>query len=250
MPEYRIAMQRFMGTMARPLDFAGNRNRDCRMTNAECRMQNAKSGMKAAVSGAFDLHSAIGILQSNMALAERKGMAREFSAGGIVLRRMRGAWWVAAIHPRRTNDDKVTRSAKRRGRIFALPKGTIDPGEKAPQTAAREIREETGVDANLVAKLGDIKYVYVRSWGDRSRVFKIVSFFLFLYRSGRLGNIPANMRHEVESAEWVPLDEAARRLSYQGEREMAAAAEKYVQEHPDIGEETSAPPRRGDAEKH
>jgi len=137
-----------------------------------------------------------------MALAERKGMAREFSAGGIVLRRMKGSWWVAAIHPRRTNDDKVTRSAKRRGRIFALPKGTIDPGEKAPETAAREIREETGVEATLVAKLGDIKYVYVRSWGDRQRVFKIVSFFLFLYHAGRLGNIPANMRHEVESAEF------------------------------------------------
>ena len=175
-----------------------------------------------------------------MAFAERKGMAREFSAGGIVLRRMKGGWWVAAIHPRRTNDDKVTRSAKRRGRIFALPKGTIDPGEKAAETAAREIREETGVEASLVAKLGDIKYVYVRSWGDRQRVFKIVSFFLFLYRSGRVGNIPANMRHEVESAEWLPLQEAARRLSYQGERDMAKAAEKYLASHPEFAQSAPA----------
>jgi 8-oxo-dGTP pyrophosphatase MutT (NUDIX family) len=184
-----------------------------------------------------------------MALAERKGMAREFSAGGIVLRRMKGSWWVAAIHPRRTNDDKVTRSAKRRGRIFALPKGTIDPGEKAPETAAREIREETGVEATLVAKLGDIKYVYVRSWGDRQRVFKIVSFFLFLYHAGRLGNIPANMRHEVESAEWLRLEEAARRLSYQGERDMAKAAQKYLSEHPEVGGEEPSQRRHGDAEE-
>ncbi len=179
-----------------------------------------------------------------MAVAERKGMAREFSAGGIVLRRMKGGWWVAAIHPRRTNDDKVTRSAKRRGRIFALPKGTIDPGEKAAETARREIAEETGVQANLVSKLGDIRYVYVRSWGDRQRVFKVVSFFLFLYRSGRLGDIPENMRHEVESAEWVPLEEAARRLSYGGERDMARAAEKYVAAHPEL--EHASPRGRGD----
>ena len=183
-----------------------------------------------------------------MALAERKGMAREFSAGGVVLRRMKASWWLAAIHPRRTNDDKISRSAKRRGRIFALPKGTIDPGEKAAQTAEREIREETGVEASLVAKLGDIKYVYVRSWGDRSRVFKIVSFFLFLYRTGRLGNIPANMRHEVESAEWLRLDEAARRLSYQGERDMALAAARYLQEHPDMGQAEPGPPTREDAD--
>ncbi len=183
-----------------------------------------------------------------MALAERKGMAREFSAGGVVLRRMKGAWWVAAIHPRRTNDDKVTRSAKRRGRIFALPKGTIDPGEKAVETAAREIREETGVHADAVGKLGDIKYVYVRSWGDRKRVFKVVSFFLFLYRGGRLGDIPANMRHEVESAEWVLLSEAARRLSYTGEKDMARAAEKYVAAHPELDEEKTAARKRFDAD--
>ena len=179
-------------------------------------------------------------------MTERKTMAREFSAGGVVLRRMKGAWWVAAIHPRRTNDDKVTRSAKRRGRIFALPKGTIDPGEKAAQTAEREIQEEAGVEVTLVSKLGDIKYVYVRSWGDRKRVFKVVSFFLFLYRGGRLGDIPANMRHEVESAEWLPLEEAAKRLSYTGEKDMARAAEKYVAAHPEL--EIVSPRRRGDAE--
>lgn len=164
-----------------------------------------------------------------------------------MLRRMKGAWWVAVIHPRRTNDDKVTRSAKRRGRIFALPKGTIDPGEKAVETARREIEEETGVRASVVAKLGDIRYGYVRSWGDRKRVFKVVSFFLFLYHGGRLGNIPANMRHEVESAEWLSLHEAARRLSYQGEREMARAAEKHLAAHPEL--ENTSPRIHGDTEE-
>ena len=163
-------------------------------------------------------------------------MAREFSAGGVVLRRMKGGWWVAAIYPRRTNEDRVTRAARRRGTILALPKGTVDPGERPEQTAAREIREEAGIEVERVSKLGDIRYIYVRSWGDRQRVFKIVSFFLFLYRSGRLGDVPANMKHEVEGAVWLPLDEAARRMSYRGERDMVRAAQKYLSAHPELGD--------------
>ena len=69
--------------------------------------------------------------------------------------------------------------------VLALPKGLVDPGEKPEQTALREVREETGLVATTITKLGDIKYVYVRSWGDGERVFKIVSFFLLRYRVGR-----------------------------------------------------------------
>src|SRR5215831_161050 len=98
-------------------------------------------------------------------------MTREFSAGGVVVRRMRGGWWVAAIFPRRTNDDRVTRAARRRGTILALPKGTVDPGEEPEQTAAREIREEAGIETERIAKLGDVRYMYVRSWGDKQKVF-------------------------------------------------------------------------------
>jgi 8-oxo-dGTP pyrophosphatase MutT (NUDIX family) len=159
-------------------------------------------------------------------------MAREISAGGVVLRRMRGQWWMAAIHPQRQEKEKLA-GARPPKPVFALPKGIVDPGEKPDQTASREVREETGLEADLVAKLGDIKYVYVRSWGDHERVFKIVSFYLFLYRGGKLGDIAPNMRHEVASAEWVPLDEAHRRLSYGGEREMARKAQEYVATHPE-----------------
>src|ERR1022692_3693346 len=130
-------------------------------------------------------------------------LVREFSAGGVVLRKMRGRWFLAVIEPHMTRPKK---SPKRSN--GPRKKGAIDKGEKPEQTAVREVSEETGVQANLVAKLADIKYYYVRNWGDGARVFKIVSFYLLLYRSGRLGNISPDMRIEVQNAYWLPLEDA------------------------------------------
>lgn len=155
-------------------------------------------------------------------------MVREFSAGGVVLRRMQGKWWIAAIEPAGRGKPAGTPG------VLALPKGLVDAGEKPEQTAVREVREETGVEATLITKLRDIKYFYVRSWGDRERVFKIVSFFLLKYQSGRLGEIAPEMRVEVRQALWLPLDEAPARLSYRGERDVARAAQTYLEEHPDL----------------
>ena len=111
-------------------------------------------------------------------------------------------------------------------RIWALPKGHIDPGESAADTAMREVREETGVEGRLVEKLGDVRYVYTASWegGSGERIFKIVSFFLLRAGRGRIGEIDEAMRIEVAEARWLPLDEAPRLLSYDGERKMAAKA--------------------------
>jgi len=135
----------------------------------------------------------------------------EFSAGAVVLRRLRGRWWLAAIRP----------GGKPAG-VWALPKGNISPGDSPADTALREVEEETGVAGELVAKLGDVKYFYVRKNG--ARVFKVVSFFLVRYRRGRLGDIPAEFAHEVEEARWLPLEDAPRLLAYGGERDMAAKA--------------------------
>jgi 8-oxo-dGTP pyrophosphatase MutT (NUDIX family) len=131
-------------------------------------------------------------------------MIREFSAGGVCVRRMRGRDYVAAVRVKG-------------GAVLALPKGHIDPGESAPEAARREVREEAGVSGELVEKLGDVKYWYSR---DGDRVMKIVAFFLFRYVSGSV----ADHDHEVDSAEWVPLEDAPRLLAYRGEREMAEAA--------------------------
>ena len=130
---------------------------------------------------------------------------REFSAGGVVVRNMRGRPYMAAV---RVKD----------GKVLALPKGHIDPGESAAEAAAREVREETGVVGTLIEKIDDIRYWYVR---DGVRVLKVVSFFLFRYRSGSV----RDHDYEVDSAEWVPLAEARTLLSYRGEKEVAAAAE-------------------------
>ncbi len=138
-------------------------------------------------------------------------MEREFSAGGVLVKVIRGKPMVAAIRPQ----------GKPEG-IWALPKGNIDPGEQPAETALREVLEETGVEGRLVEKLGDVKYTYTRRGGVR--VFKIVSFFLLRAGRGRLGEIDEAMQVEVAEARWLPLDEAPRLLAYGGEREMAAKA--------------------------
>lgn len=125
--------------------------------------------------------------------------------------------------------------AKVRGKvILSLPKGIVDPGEKPLESAIREVYEETGVQAEMIAKLGDSKYVYTRTWGDGARVFKIVSFYLMRYRSGRINDIAEAMRIEVARARWIRLEDSAKLLAYGGEKQMAARAVEYVQAHPDL----------------
>jgi len=109
--------------------------------------------------------------------------------------------------------------------VWALPKGLIGRGERPEETAAREVTEETGVEGRLVGKLGDVRYVY--TW-EGERVFKIVSFYLFRYRRGRLGDIPPELAHEVDATRWLPLEEAPRLLAYRGEREMAEKAREIL----------------------
>ena len=94
--------------------------------------------------------------------------------------------------------------------------------------------EETGITAIPVTKLGDIKYVYVRSWGGKERVFKIVSFYLFRYQSGEIDEIAPEMRIEVKRALWIPLEDAAKKLAYAGEKDMVRRAEAYLKAHPEL----------------
>lgn len=130
---------------------------------------------------------------------------REYSAGGVVLRGEE----VCVIRPLGGRPGRAP--------VIALPKGHIDPGESADQTALREVREETGIEAELVEKLGDVRYFYQR---DGRRIFKIVSFFLCSYVGGSV----EDHDDEIEEAWWMPLEAAARELSYPGERDMAARA--------------------------
>jgi 8-oxo-dGTP pyrophosphatase MutT (NUDIX family) len=120
-----------------------------------------------------------------------------------VLRERSGQTEMAAVIPRQG--------------VLALPKGHPEAGESLEQAAVREVREETGLVADPVEPLGEVRYWYTLG-GER--VLKTVAFFLLRYRSGSL----SDHDHEVESAEWIPLADAPSRLSYRGEKDMAAKA--------------------------
>src|SRR5580765_7555189 len=145
-------------------------------------------------------------------------MRREFSAGGVLVRRLDGRWVVAAIRP----------AGKPPG-VWALPKGRIDDGESAEATALREVEEETGARGRSLGKLGDVRYWF--NW-EGERVFKVVSFFLVRYERGRLGALPDAFRHEVAEVRWLPLDDAPQLLAYGGERDRKST--RLNSSHPSI----------------
>jgi len=162
-------------------------------------------------------------------------MVREISAGGVVVRKGPEGWEIATIEPQKEPPAAVKTAKKRSQKVLlALPKGLVDPGEKPDQTAIREVREETGLIATPITKLTDIKYVYVRSWGDKQRVFKIVSFYLLKYQSGNIDEIDSAMRIEIKRALWIPLEDAALKLAYRGERDVIRRAQEYLQTHSEV----------------
>jgi 8-oxo-dGTP pyrophosphatase MutT (NUDIX family) len=135
----------------------------------------------------------------------------EVSAGGVVYRREDDAVEVV-LAARRT----------RRGDLaWGLAKGGIEPDESAEQAAVREVREETGIEAQIEESLGETRYFYV--WED-VRIRKTVHFFLMR----AIGGDPDDRDDEMEDVRWFPLERALKRAAYRGEREVLERAAEHL----------------------
>ncbi|HEX9444707.1 MAG TPA: NUDIX hydrolase [Candidatus Binatia bacterium] len=138
---------------------------------------------------------------------------REISSGGVIFRTRNAGVEVALIRVR--------------GR-WGLPKGKVEEGEGLEETALREVREETGLEGKIVAKLGDITYWYSNKTraGEPVRIFKRVYFYLLRFLAGDVS------RHdqEVEEVCWFPIEEAQRQISYRTERDILNKAKGTIDE--------------------
>ncbi|WP_063050341.1 NUDIX hydrolase [Nocardia arthritidis] len=144
----------------------------------------------------------------------RMRTVRETSAGGLVVDGLDG--------PRESRSAALIGRTDRRGRLlWSLPKGHIEEGETAEQTAIREVAEETGINGVVVAELGSIDYWFVT---DGRRVHKTVHHYLLRSVGGELSDADV----EVTQVAWVPLSELDSRLAYADERRLAEMANKLI----------------------
>lgn len=173
---------------------------------------------------------------------ERLRTVHETSAGGLVIDGLDGP-----------KDDQVAAligRVDRRGRmLWSLPKGHIEMGETAEQTAIREVAEETGIRGDVLAALGSIDYWFVT---EGRRVHKTVHHYLLRFRGGELSDEDV----EVTEVAWVPVKELPSRLAYADERKLAEVADELIDKLHSDGPGAlpplppSAPRRRGQTHSH
>lgn len=134
----------------------------------------------------------------------------EVSSGGVIFRR-------------RDDSIEVALVAVKDGKVWCLPKGLIEKGEGEEETALREVMEETGLRGRIIRKIGDISYwYYIKE--ENLKCKKTVHFYLLEFVEGDT----MNHSWEVDRAEWFEIDEALRRLSYKGEREILGRVKEML----------------------
>ena len=137
---------------------------------------------------------------------------RIVSSGGVIFRAIDGRFEIALIS---------------RGRVWCLPKGLIEHGETAEETALREVREETGLEGVIVDKIGRINYHFYRG----KRYSKTVHFFLLQFVGGSV----SDHDYEADSVKWFSTSEAVRLLTYVNERRICRKAEKILKQKIKVG---------------
>ncbi|WP_026002744.1 NUDIX hydrolase [Rhodococcus sp. R1101] len=146
----------------------------------------------------------------------RMRTVRETSAGGLVVDGLGGP-------PEKLCAALIGRTDRRGRLLWSLPKGHIEHGETAEETAMREVHEETGVRSAVLAELGSIDYWFVT---EGRRVHKTVHHYLLRYLGGELSDADV----EVTEVAWVPLRELRNRLAYADERKLADIADRLIAE--------------------
>jgi 8-oxo-dGTP diphosphatase len=118
------------------------------------------------------------------------------AAGGLVIRRQKGALEIAVVH-RPVHQD------------WSFPKGKLEEGETFDAAARREVEEETGLSCRLIRFIGHTEYT------DRKGRPKAVAYWVM---EPLAGSFTPNL--EVDELRWVGLDEASRLLTYPRDREL------------------------------
>lgn len=138
----------------------------------------------------------------------------QISAGGVAFRRVNSKVEVAIV--------SVKPSLR-----WQLPKGIVDPGETPEVTAVREVREEAGIETELLELLQTVEYWYQRvQYGQRIRFHKYVHFYLLKYTAGDV----KDHDHEIAEARWVSLEEAVEMLAFKSERDVVEKARQRIAE--------------------
>ncbi|MBI2020524.1 NUDIX domain-containing protein [Candidatus Daviesbacteria bacterium] len=149
-------------------------------------------------------------------------MKREFSAGGIVLRLVPRLRSGLAQDKFLKNKVEVLLTKHSQNKNWSFPKGWIEEGQTAEQAAVREVKEEGGVEAEILDKVGYSKYVYTL---NNEKIFKVVTYFLMKYVSGD----PKDHDWEVEEAGWFEVADALKTLSFSHDKELLKEAVKLWQ---------------------
>ncbi len=149
--------------------------------------------------------------------AARPPIEREFSAGGLVYRRRAGVVAVVLAARRHPGSGRL---------VWTIPKGHAEPGESPEATALREVREETGIEAEIEGRLGDVTYWFARRDPDARvvRVLKRVRFFLMRKRGGRFGERDT----EMDAVRWFSLADAERAVAFENERALVRRARELL----------------------